>query len=94
MPPLHLTERKKSDLNPTPESEVKRKNIVGPNIRRARSNKGWSQQQLAVKLQVAGLDIRRSGVGKIESQLRGVSDKDLFYLLTVLELSLEDLLRS
>lgn len=56
--------------------------------------KGWSQQDLAVKLQLAGLDIRRSGVGKIEVQLRRVTDEDLLYLLKVFDIGLEELLGS
>ena len=63
-------------------------------MRRARSKKGWSQQDLAVKLQIAGLDIRRSGIAKIELQIRRVTDEDLLYLLKVLEMGLEDLLGS
>lgn len=73
---------------------MNKKNVVGPRVRRARSKKGWSQQDLAVKLQIAGLDIRRSGIAKIELQIRRVTDEDLLYLLKVLEMGLEDLLGS
>ncbi|MGE9268106.1 MAG: helix-turn-helix domain-containing protein [Verrucomicrobiales bacterium] len=73
---------------------MKGKNLIGPKVRRARYKKGWSQQQLAVKLQLAGFDISRSGVGKIEAQLRKVSDLDFLYILRVLEMSLEELLDS
>ena len=66
--------------------------MIGPKVRRIRYKKGWSQQELAVKLQLAGLDIRRSGVGKIEAQLRRVTDEDLLYLLKVFDMGLEDLL--
>lgn len=68
--------------------------MIGPKVRRLRFQKGWSQQELAVKLQLAGLDIRRSGVGKIEAQLRRVTDEDLLYLLRVFEVGLEELLGS
>lgn len=73
---------------------MKGKNVIGPKVRRLRFQKGWSQQELAVKLQLAGLDIRRSGVGKIEAQLRRVTDEDLLYLLRVFEVGLEELLGS
>jgi len=43
----------------------------------------WSQKQLALELQLAGLDVSRSGVAKIESQLVWVGDYELFYLAKV-----------
>jgi len=44
------------------------KNNVGPQIRRLRNQLGWSQVILSTKLQIAGWDISRSGVSKIESR--------------------------
>ena len=38
---------------------------------------GLSQEELAVKLQVAGLSIDRTGVAKIETGLRSVFDYEL-----------------
>jgi ribosome-binding protein aMBF1 (putative translation factor) len=43
------------------------KNNIGPQVRRRRYALGWSQSILAAKLQIAGLDISRSGVSKIEA---------------------------
>ncbi len=40
------------------------KNNIGPQVRRKRYALGWSQSTFAAKLQVAGLDISRSGVSK------------------------------
>jgi len=66
-------------------------NLVGPQVRRLRYQKGWSQNNLAIRLQLAGLDKDRSGVGKIESRLVHVSDFELLYLREVLEVELTDL---
>lgn len=52
---------------------------------------GWSQSQLAAKLQIAGFDISRSGVSKIESRLVFVDDKTLMYLAEVLKVPLPEL---
>ena len=71
---------------------MKRRNVVGPQVRRLRYARGWSQSQLAVKLQLAGWDISRSGVAKIESQLVWVGDFELFYLMKVFQVGLADLL--
>jgi transcriptional regulator with XRE-family HTH domain len=43
------------------------KNNVGPQVRRRRYALGWSQSDFAAKLQIAGFDISRSGVSKIEA---------------------------
>ena len=55
-------------------------NNIGPQIRRRRYALGWSQSTFAAKLQLAGLDISRSGVSKMEARLRFVDDKDLMFL--------------
>jgi transcriptional regulator with XRE-family HTH domain len=56
------------------------KNNVGPQVRRRRYALGWSQSDFAAKLQIAGFDISRSGVSKIEARLSYVDDKALLYL--------------
>ena len=71
---------------------MKRRNVVGPQVRRLRYARGWSQSELAVKLQLAGWDISRSGVAKIEAQLVWVGDFELFYLMKVFQVTLADLL--
>jgi transcriptional regulator with XRE-family HTH domain len=52
------------------------KNNIGPQVRRRRYNLGLSQAALAAKLQLAGYDISRSGVSKIEARLRRFEDED------------------
>ena len=67
------------------------KNNVGPQVRRRRYALGWSQSDFATKLQVAGFDISRSGVSKIEARLSYVDDKTLLYLAEVLRVPVQDL---
>lgn len=45
----------------------------------------------ATKLQIAGFDISRSGVSKIEARLVFVDDRTLMYLADVLKVELQDL---
>ena len=47
--------------------------------------------KLATKLQLAGFDISRSGVPKIEARLRFVDDKDLMFLAELLRIPIQDL---
>jgi transcriptional regulator with XRE-family HTH domain len=60
-------------------------NVIGPQVRKLRYERGWSQSALAVKLQLAGWDISRSGLAKIESKLVWVGDYELFYFLWVFQ---------
>ena len=67
------------------------KNNVGPQVRRRRYALGWSQSDFAAKLQIAGFDISRSGVSKIEARLSYVDDKALLYLAEVLKVQVQEL---
>jgi len=67
------------------------KNNVGPQVRRRRYALGWSQSDFAAKLQIAGFDISRSGVSKIEARLSYVDDKALLYLVEVLKVQIQEL---
>jgi transcriptional regulator with XRE-family HTH domain len=67
------------------------KNNIGPQVRRRRYNLGLSQAALAAKLQLAGYDISRSGVSKIEARLRHVDDKAMMFLADVLAIPIAEL---
>jgi DNA-binding XRE family transcriptional regulator len=66
-------------------------NIVGPQIRKARYQLSLSQEQLAARCQLLGLDISRSTLAQIEIRLRFVSDNELLILASVLDVSTDDL---
>ena len=66
-------------------------NIVGPQIRKLRYVRDWSQNMLAAKLQLLGWDIDRVGVAKVESRLVHVDDYKLLYFAKVFNTGLADL---
>ena len=66
-------------------------NIVGPQIRRLRDNQGWSQDECAVQLQLAGLDISRESLAKVESQIHDVEDHHLPYYAWTLGVGIDEL---
>ena len=68
------------------------KNNVGPQVRRLRYARGWSQSVFAAKLQIAGMETDRSGVSKIEARLVFVDDRALMYLAEVLGVEVQELL--
>jgi len=59
-------------------------NIIGPQLRRIRYQQGLTQPALTSKCQLLGWDISRESLAKIESQLRGVSDKEILKLAKAL----------
>ena len=65
--------------------KAKHKNLIGPQVRKLRYQRGWRQKDLAAKLQIAGWDIDRGSVSKIESQLMRVGDFQILYLGKVLK---------
>lgn len=69
----------------------KRFNAVGANIRRLRYAKHLTQEILTARCNVAGCDLSRSTLAKIEAQIRGVSDIELFAVARVLGVPIEEL---
>jgi transcriptional regulator with XRE-family HTH domain len=67
-------------------------NIVGPQVRRLRSQRGWSQNDFATKLQILGMgDATRSKVSKIESRMVWIADEDLMFLSRALGVAIDEL---
>ena len=67
-------------------------NVVGPQVRKFRNRKGWTQAVLAQKLQLQGWSVSLGSVGKLEAQLRRVPDCELLFLAKVLGVTGNDLL--
>ncbi len=72
---------------------MKYKNVIGPQVRRLRSMRSWTQEKLAIELQITGWEkISRSGVSKIEGGIVWVSDFEMLYLAAALRVNVDDLL--
>ena len=70
------------------------KNAAGPIIRKLRNQSGWTQDQLAAKLQLEGWDCTRSWLAKIEARQDHVKDFELLYFRQVFGNSLSDFFAS
>jgi len=75
-------------LNFAYHSVVRKKNIIGQNIRKYRKSAGITQMELAAQLQLLGVRIDRSAVAKIESGLRPVSDIEVRAIANMLKTSI------
>lgn len=60
-------------------------------MRQLRQKKGWSQERLAMKLQLLGWDTSRVSVTSLENQQRRVPDLELFILARVLGAKMDNL---
>lgn len=69
------------------------RNIVGEQVKQGRQNLGLTQKQLATKLQLSGWKIQRSGIAKIETGLRQVTDIELIALAKELNVAVNWLLK-
>lgn len=69
-------------------------NLCGGKIASCRKEMKLSQRQLADKLQIAGIDIDKNAIQRIEAGKRFVTDIELVAFSDVLQLSFEELLRS
>lgn len=71
---------------------AKTKNIVGPQVRKLRDQKGLTQEMFAARCTVLGLDLSRATLSKIEAQLRCVTDAELVVLAEALKVEVTILL--
>ena len=66
-------------------------NVVGQQVRKFRERKGWTQNQVAVKLQLLGWDTSRESVTRLENQSRRLTDLELFIVAKILGVKADDL---
>ena len=66
-------------------------NIVGPQVRKRRSDLGLTQAELAARCQLSGFDISRGTLSQIEAQLRCVGDDEVLALARILKVTTDSL---
>lgn len=64
---------------------------VGRNIRNLREKSGMTQELLSVRMQVAGCDITRSAIAKIEVGQRHVYPDEIILIKEILGVSYEEI---
>ena len=67
-------------------------NASGEQVRSCREAAGLSQEQLAAKLQLAGLNLGQKAISRIETGKRIVADYELEYLADALGVTIYHLL--
>lgn len=67
-------------------------NIIGATVRRIRVEMELTQDALAARCQLAGWDLSRETLSKIEAGLRRVNDAEVFMMAFVLRCEVQKLL--
>lgn len=75
------------------KSEDGSNNVCGKNVAALRKNLKISQRELADRLQLAGLDVDKNAVQRIECGKRFVTDIELIVLAKVLDIDITELLK-
>lgn len=68
-----------------------RANICGTQIRILRKQKKLSQEELAARLQVAGVDLDQKAISRIECEKRFLADFELREIARILQISMDEL---
>ncbi len=76
---------------PKPRSDNGMKNLISDNLIEIRKKCKLSQRDLAKKLQLAGCDMDRNVITRIETQKRYVTDIEIYKLCQVLDTTFEEL---
>ena len=67
--------------------------MIGPTLRSLREAEGLTQAELAGRLQIAGWDISRETLAKVDSRVRCVTDRELVRFAEALEVNPSELLK-
>lgn len=75
----------------TRKKEYGNANIVGKNIERLRKERGFKQKDFIAKIQIMGCDMNPTSYSKLEGQLRSATDREIFAISKILNVSMEEL---
>ena len=68
-----------------------KKNLIGSNLKKIRTEMKISQQELSNKLELLGVYVCRGSISRIEDYSRTVTDIELFAIAEVLDIDPKDL---
>ena len=68
-------------------------NLIGANVTKLRKLNKMSQKELAINMQLLGVDINFTSLSKLEGQTRIATDKEVYAIARVFSIRIEDLFR-
>ena len=67
------------------------KNLVGKKIEQLRKEKGIKQKDFIAQIQVMGCAMNPTSYSKLEGQIRSATDKEIYVIAKILDVSIEEL---
>ena len=69
------------------------KNIIGAKVTKIRKLNMMSQRELAIHMQLLGVDINLASLSKLEGQTRNATDKEVYVIAQIFKIKTDDLFR-
>lgn len=66
-------------------------NIIGKNVEKLRKDRNIKQKDFIAQMQLLGCDINPTSYSKLEGQLRNATDKEIYVIAKILNVSIETL---
>lgn len=66
-------------------------NIIGKNVEKLRKERNIKQKDFIAQMQLLGCDINPTSFSKLEGQLRNATDKEIYVIAKILNVSIETL---
>ena len=73
------------------KTEYGKANMIGKRVEEIRKTRGIKQKDFIAKIQTMGCDMNPTSYSKLEGQLRSVSDRELFVIAKILNVTIESL---
>lgn len=73
------------------KKEYGNSNMVGKNVEFLRKEKGIKQKDFISKMQTMGCDINPTSYSKLEGQIRAATDKEIYVIAKILNVTMEEL---
>ena len=88
IPKKKYTEGKQMKLRKKSYGEY---NIIGKNVEKLRKERNIKQKDFIAQMQLLGCDINPTSYSKLEGQLRNATDKEIYVIAKILNVSIETL---
>lgn len=69
------------------------KNLIGANVTKIRKLNQMSQKELAISMQLLGVDINYSSLSKLEGQRRIATDMEVYAISKIFDIPIGDLFK-
>ncbi|MCD8120741.1 MAG: helix-turn-helix domain-containing protein [Clostridiales bacterium] len=76
---------------PKPRGNTGQKNLIADQLKELRTERGYSQRQLAAEFQLRGIDIDKNVITRLETNQRYATDIEVSAIMRIFHVSFEQL---